>query len=66
MQELIAAVIVLAALVYAAWTFMPAQLRRRLAALLGLSERAARAGDCHGAAACDGCRAACGGAERKG
>jgi len=51
MQELIVAVIVLAALVYAAWSFMPAPWRRRLAARLGLRERA-----CPEKSACEGCR----------
>ena len=56
MQQVIVAAIVLAALVYAVWAFMPARWRQRLAARLGLGARIANAGSCH---SCDDC-GACG------
>jgi len=52
MQEIAVALIVLAALAFAAWHFMPARWRRRAAARLGLGARAANIGNCH---ACDEC-----------
>jgi len=54
MQEAAVALIVLAALVFAVWNFMPARWRRRAAVRLGLGERAANAGHC---SACDECGA---------
>jgi len=54
MQEAAVALIVLAALVFAVWHFMPARWRRRAAARLGLGARAANAGSCQ---ACDECGA---------
>jgi hypothetical protein len=61
MQELLVTLIVLAALVYALWAFMPARWRLALARRLGLGERASRMGGCHGSPACNTWRA-CGGA----
>jgi len=52
MQEIIVALIVLAALLFAVWRFMPARWRRPLAARLGLRPGAASASGCSG---CQGC-----------
>lgn len=62
MQNLIVGLIVLAALVFTVWRFLPARWRRRAASRLGLSERAANAGSCH---ACDDCGACAGKGERE-
>lgn len=51
MQEWIVGAAVVLAAIYAAWNFMPADWRRRLAARLGW-QRAASVGGCH---ACDEC-----------
>ena len=58
MQEITVALIVLAALVFAVWNFMPARWRRRAAARLGLGERAANIGSCHSCDECSGCKPA--------
>ena len=57
MQSLIVALIVLVALVFTVWRFMPARWRRGAAARLGLglSARAANAGSCHACDDCAGC-----------
>ena len=68
MQQTAVALIVLAALAFAAWRFMPARWRRplavRLAARLGLRPRAATPGGCSG---CQGCARAnaCGATARQ-
>ncbi|MDR2154810.1 MAG: hypothetical protein LBE78_07275 [Burkholderiaceae bacterium] len=58
-QQIIVALIVLAALLRVLWKYLPARWRQRLAARLGLRAGAADAGGCHG---CDGCpsNSACG------
>jgi hypothetical protein len=58
MQQAIVALIVLAALVFAVWRFMPARWRQRLAARLGLGTAVANAGSCHACDDCSGCRPA--------
>lgn len=58
MQEVIVALIVLAALVFAVWRFMPARWRQRAAARLGLGPGAASAGSCHACDDCGTCRPA--------
>ena len=58
MQEITVALIVLAALAFAVWNFMPARWRRRAAAQLGLGERAANIGNCHSCDDCSACKPA--------
>jgi len=58
MQQIAVALIVLVALLFAVWTFMPARWRRRAADRLGLGARAANAGSCHACDECSGCRPA--------
>ena len=55
MQSLIVGLIVLVALVFTVWRFMPARWRHGAAARLGLSARAANAGSCHACDDCAGC-----------
>lgn len=50
LQQLVVALIVLACSGYAAWTLMPASLRQRLAARLGLKAAAGGCGGCSGCA----------------
>ena len=58
MQEIAVALIVLAALAFAIWRFIPARWRRAAAARLGLNARIANAGSCHGCNECSGCKPA--------
>lgn len=50
LQQLAVALIVLACSGYAAWTLMPASLRQRLGARLGLKSTASGCGACSGCA----------------
>ena len=63
MQNLIVALIVLVALVYTVWRFLPARWRRRAVARLGLKPGVASAGSCH---ACDDCGACGSGSKQPG
>jgi hypothetical protein len=59
MQQIIVALIVLAALARVLWKYLPARWRQRLTTYLGLRAGPADADNCHG---CDGCQSgsACG------
>ncbi len=54
MQQLVVALIVAAAALYALWHFMPARWRQGLVARLGLNPRVGQTGGCHD---CDDCGA---------
>jgi hypothetical protein len=57
-QNLIVALIVVAAIAYAAWRFMPAALKLKLARMLGASEaRAQKLGDSGACGSCSSCKA---------
>ncbi|MFV0679216.1 MAG: hypothetical protein ACK5NW_02780 [Ottowia sp.] len=66
MQQAVVALMVVLALLYVVWKYLPARWRQRLAARLGLSERMVQGGGCHDCHACDAPRAApCTGAEKR-
>lgn len=67
MQNFIVALIVLAAVAYAAWRFMPAALKQKLARMLGASEdRAEKLGSSGACGSCSSCKACATPAEKSG
>ena len=67
MQNLIVALIVLAAIAYASWRFTPAALKQKLARMLGASEaQAVKLGSSGACGSCSSCKACATPAEKSG